>query len=222
MPLFLVLHTVLLGWSLGWDYCVQHWQHLCVGKNKTNQLFIKKATLISTIHICNDVTYAIDKPVMCVILTSKTIYNSAKKYSTLVVVQAPASAHSQFLMTLVVRRALPIAEWTHKNLNTLTKNQSSQAQSKVRFSKKVPGNEQVARLIFIILKLQRKQLEHFNEQDLHEGLSVAEAIPKILQDAELNVTIILQAATNPLTQEKKKGHQQFPTLIFLSQPQEDT
>lgn len=107
-------------------------------------------------------------------------------------------------------------------INILTKNQSSQAQSKVRFFKKVPGNEQVARLIFIILKLQHNQLEHFNEQDLHEGLSVAEAIQKILQDPELNATIILQAAKNPLTQEKKKGHQQFPTLIFLSQPQENT
>ena len=55
------------------------------------------------------------------------------------------------------------------------------------------------------LKFQEKELERLDEQEeLHGELSTAKDIQKILQESELNYTIVLQEATEKSTKQTKR------------------
>lgn len=55
------------------------------------------------------------------------------------------------------------------------------------------------------LKFQEKELQHLDEQEeLHGELSTAKAIQKILQESELNDTIVLREVTEKSTKQTEK------------------
>ena len=70
------------------------------------------------------------------------------------------------------------------------------------------------------LKLQEKELECLDErEELHGELSAAESIQKILQESELNDTIVLQEATDKLQKQSEK--QRISDSKAVGQPQAD-
>ena len=70
------------------------------------------------------------------------------------------------------------------------------------------------------LKLQEKELERLHErEELHGELSAAESIQKILQESELNDTIVLQEATDKLQKQSEK--QRISDSMPVGQPQAD-
>ena len=72
-----------------------------------------------------------------------------------------------------------------------------------------------------LLRLQERELDRLNErEELHGELSAAEAIQKILQESELNDTIILQEAT--ANSSKQTENQRISDSKPVGQPQTDT
>ena len=71
------------------------------------------------------------------------------------------------------------------------------------------------------LRLQERELDRLNAlEELHGELSAAEAIQKILQESELNDTIILQEAT--ANSSKQTENQRISNSKPVGQPQTDT